>query len=110
MKLSELQKLLHDWKKYYELNSRLPNDPDVVIRQDPWEEKDIIDQCCTYSSDKDEPYFCLLTFSEEEYFNRPAEKPNVSERFKELYYEIRWSIRYRYNSILNKIKSWNRKQ
>lgn len=113
MKLSKLIKLLEDYREEFLNNDSLKEDerdPDVIIRQDMWEEKDIIDSCTTCSSDRDDMYIALLTFSEEEYYKRIEDNQRNTPFYKKLWWKIDDIIFYTKEFFYEKIENWKGKK
>lgn len=62
MKLSHLIEVLNQYKKSFDEKNY---DPDVVVRTDDFEERELInDFCVSASSERDGMYLCLFTYDE----------------------------------------------
>lgn len=62
MKLSHLIEILNQYKKSFDEKNY---DPDVVVRTDDFEERDLFDDfCVSVSSNRDGHYLCLFTYDE----------------------------------------------
>lgn len=113
MKLSKLIELLENYREEFQNNRFLEEDekdPDVVIRQDMWEEKDIIDWCTTCSSERDDMYIALLTFSEEEYYKRIEDDLRKTSFYKKLWWKMDNIIFYIKEFFYEKIEDWKSKK
>lgn len=94
MKLSHLIKVLNEYKESFDKSNY---DPDVVIRTDDFEERDLFDDfCVSVSSNRDGQYLCLFTYDEnteiketiepeKEPLEELEEKQMTKEEFNEKY-------------------------
>lgn len=91
MKLSHLIEVLNQYKKSFDEKNY---DPDVVVRTDDFEERELFDDfCVSVSSNRDGHYLCLFTYdenaeikpSQEEPMEELEEKQMTQEEFNEKY-------------------------
>lgn len=99
MKLSHLVKVLNEYKKSFDESNF---DPDVVVRTDNFEERDLFnDFCVSMSNMRDDRYLCLFTYdenakkencekieiSQEEILEEPSEELEKEQMTKEEFNE-----------------------